>query len=509
MLREATIYSENLSPRDSEWLHLLLGDWQIIADAAHGDLVLWLPQSIEPPHQFMSVAQVRPSTVHTLFHRDMVNKTMYEDLVPHAEQAWSQKTVKKFSHILPETGTRTNTCMVPLMREERVIALLTVHTELFDARIPPKVELMCQKFSMDLLQMVTRGAWPEFTAPVGSSRGNPRVSDGVITLDAEGKVLFASPNAASTYKRLGLKEELEDTRLVDKTRELIPCGEKADETLPLVLTGRMPWRGEVRANNTSVTFRAIPLRRPTALGEERYGAVLLCRDVTELRRRELEMMTKDATIREIHHRVKNNLQTVSALLRLQSRRMHTEEAKQGLEEAMRRVATIALVHETLSQGLTQSVDFDELIQRQFRFAAELASPGQEVRTVLEGSFGELPSQFATPLALIINEIVANAVEHGLAGQAGTVILRGERGHNKAHEDTLRITITDDGVGMGDTSIPASDNAGSLTISNDEGLGMQIVRTLVASELNGSIRWRPAEPQGTEVVIDAVLVDTGE
>ena len=138
------------------------------------------------------------------------------------------------------------------------------------------------------------------------------------------------------------------------------------------------------------------------------GALILCRDVTELRRRELELMTKDATIREIHHRVKNNLQTVSALLRLQSRRMTTPEAKQGLEQAMRRVATIATVHEALSQGLTQSVDFDELIERQFHIAAELASPGQTVDTELLGHFGLLPSQFATPLALVINEVVSNS-----------------------------------------------------------------------------------------------------
>ena len=94
----------------------------------------------------------------------------------------------------------------------------------------------------------------------------------------------------------------------------------------------------------------------------------------------MELVTKDATIREIHHRVKNNLQTVAALLRMQSRRMVSDEAKQGLEQAMRRVATIALVHETLSQGLTQSVDFDELIGRQFRLSAEVASPSQQVKT---------------------------------------------------------------------------------------------------------------------------------
>lgn len=84
-----------------------------------------------------------------------------------------------------------------------------------------------------------------------------------------------------------------------------------------------------------------------------------------------------------------------------------------MEQAERRVRHVATVHEALSQGLAQNVDFDELIERQFHLAAELASPGQHVTTKLLGSFGALPSQFATPLALVINEVVANAVEHGL------------------------------------------------------------------------------------------------
>ena len=103
-------------------------------------------------------------------------------------------------------------------------------------------------------------------------------------------------------------------------------------------------------------MRAIPL---TEAGQ-RFGALLLLRDVCELRRREQELLTKDATIREIHHRVKNNLQTVAALLRLQARRHRRRQARAALEEAVRRVGTIALVHETLSQGFDETVDFDEI-----------------------------------------------------------------------------------------------------------------------------------------------------
>jgi two-component sensor histidine kinase len=256
-----------------------------------------------------------------------------------------------------------------------------------------------------------------------------------------------------------------------------------DETLPLVVTGRMPWRSEIESRGVSLSLRAIPLRDE----QQRFGAVVLCRDVSELRRRELELVTKDATIREIHHRVKNNLQTVAALLRMQSRRMVSDEAKQGLEQAMRRVATIALVHETLSQGLTQSVDFDELIGRQFRLSAEVASPLQHIKTERSGLFGELPSDLATPLALVINELVTNAVEHGLEGRAGTVWLLADRSTGEAGDELLTVTIADDGLGLPDGNYA-------------EGLGLQIVRTLVTSELGGSIQWRPRDGGGTAVEI---------
>lgn len=517
-LNDSKLHAASLGPGDTEWLHLLMGDWQIIADTAHADIVLWLPDEKNLPdsehlsamrtpafpRHFTSAGQVRPSTVHTVFYRDMVDQEMGEKLLEVVQQVWRHQKTEYLDDTETSDELILRTGVIPLVRHGRTIAVLTIHTELFGLRRPPRIETVYKTVAEDLIQMVKRGAWPEFSASVGTSRGNPRVSDGLLTLDSEGIVNFASPNVSSIYKRLGFSGELEGKKLVEITRNLMSQDETADETLPLVLSGRMPWRGEIKVRNTSVTFRAIPLRQETSLGEERYGAILLCRDVSELRRRELELMTKDATIREIHHRVKNNLQTVSALLRLQSRRMKTGEAKQGLEQAMRRVATIAMVHEALSQGLTQNVDFDELIQRQFHLAAELASPGQHIRTELNGTFGELPSQFATPLALVINEIVANAVEHGLDGETGTVTLTALQSLTAQNERQLTVTICDDGCGMVKYPIEEAGTSAYRENKGREGLGMQIVRTLVASELNGSIRWEPRQPRGTAVTIRAHL-----
>lgn len=478
--------SSGLGPGDAEWLHLLVGDWQMIADLSFADLVLWFPDNAG---RFMALAHVRPSTSHTMFHADFVGEALQPELAPLVETAWKSQNIER-SHETKiwNADMAMRVEAIPMVRNGRTLAVITTHMDLSSSRMPSRLELTYRQCAFDLLKMGTLGLWPDFASPTGSRRGAPRVGDGLLRLDVDGIVQYASPNGVSAFRRLGDGESLEGRSLAEVTTELLKDRRMVDESLPLVVTGRMPWRTEIESRGVSLSLRAIPLRD----GNERFGALVLCRDVSELRRREQELVTKDATIREIHHRVKNNLQTVAALLRMQSRRMHSEEAKQGLEQAMRRVATIALVHETLSQGLAQNVDFDELIDRQFRLSAEVASPLQKVRTEREGEFGELPSDFATPLALVINELVTNAVEHGLQEKGGTVRLSAKRYKNAAGDDALTVKIADDGVGLPEGHIA-------------EGLGLQIVRTLVTSELGGSIDWAPCEGGGTVVELRMALI----
>ncbi|WP_285726288.1 sensor histidine kinase [Psychromicrobium xiongbiense] len=473
----------DFGPGDAEWLHVLVGDWQMVADLAFADLALWFR---EPDAQFIALAHVRPSTTHTVFHQDFVGEKLRSDLADLVNRAWATGQPQRMAEARWDSEMAVRVDAYPMVRNGRTLGVVTSHMDVSSSRLPSRLELTYRQSAQDLLRMGSLALWPDFASPTGSRRGAPRVGDGFIRLDEEGIVEYASPNGVSAFRRLGDVESLEGRSLAEITASLLQGRKAVDETLPLVVTGRMPWRTEVESRGVSLSLRAIPLKDQ----DRRFGAIVLCRDVTELRRREQELVTKDATIREIHHRVKNNLQTVAALLRMQSRRMRSEEAKHGLEEAMRRVATIALVHETLSQGLTQNVDFDEVIGRQFRLAAEVASPEHPVRTEREGEFGELASDLATPLALVINELVTNAVEHGLQNRAGTVWLKAER-EMTADGEMLRLTVSDDGVGLPE---------GHVT----EGLGLQIVRTLVTSELGGSIVWQPRPGRGTSVCVELPL-----
>jgi two-component sensor histidine kinase len=234
----------------------------------------------------------------------------------------------------------------------------------------------------------------------------------------------------------------------------------------------------------------------------RTGALVLVRDVTELRHRERELMTKDATIREIHHRVKNNLQTVAALLRLQARRTRAPEAREALEEAVRRVGSIAIVHETLSHTPEELVDFDDIAQRVAAMAGEVSAPEARVRPVVAGRFGLLPGAVATPLALVLTELLQNALQHGLVtgpgpAPAGFVLVQAARGPGR-----LRVRVEDNGAGLPE----------GFSLDADASLGLQIVRTLVESELGGQLTIRPRPGGGTSVQVSlpvkAIAVPSG-
>jgi two-component system, sensor histidine kinase PdtaS len=476
-----------LEPADIEWLHLLVGDWQMISDLSFADLVLWAPD--RSAEGWVAVAHCRPSTGATVHHDDIVGTRVPRGGRSQVDRAWQVQRICRERDPEWYADVPVREEAVPVLRGGRVLAVVGRHTNLAAARSASRLELTYLQCADDLARMIAAGDFPSADAPTGPRRGAPRVGDGLIRLDRDGRVTYASPNALSALHRLGFVGELTDQSLPEVTTPLLDFVGPVDESLPLVLSGRAPWRSDLEARGTTLSLRSIPL---TAAGQ-RIGAVLLLRDVSELRRRERELMTKDATIREVHHRVKNNLQTVAALLRLQARRIRSEEGRLALQEAMRRVATIAVVHETLSEKLGGTVDFDDVLDRMAALSVELASAGAPVSLVREGRFGPLHPENATPLALVFAELVTNAVEHGLAGRGGTVTLSARRETGRR----LVAVVRDDGTGLPDGFAAGAD-----------GLGTQIVQALVGGEMRGSIRWATPAGGGTEVTVEVTVRDVG-
>jgi len=335
------------------------------------------------------------------------------------------------------------------------------------------------------VHMVSEGTFPN-VGDLAMSRSSPRVGDGFIRLDVAGVVAYASPNALSAYHRMGLTAELEGHNLVAITRPLISDVFEAQELADHVgtsLAGGSSMRLEVDAGGATVLLRTLPL----VVGGASAGAAVLIRDVTEVKRRDRALLSKDATIREIHHRVKNNLQTVAALLRLQARRTTNAEARDALTESVRRVAAIAQIHEALSISVDEEVNLDEVIDRILPIMNDVARVDSPIQIIREGSMGVLDADRATALIMVVTELVQNAIEHAFdpTDRRGRIVIRAERSAR-----WLDIVVGDDGRGLPD----------GFTLEASDRLGLQIVRTLMSAELDGSLEMRSRPGGGTDVVV---------
>jgi two-component system, sensor histidine kinase PdtaS len=479
-LQELVRAHTDLDSEDVAWLQLLLADWQIIADLSFADLVLWLPD--RQGDGYWAVAQMRPTTGPTAYVDDLVGAFVPKGRRPLIDSAHERGRVAREGDPEWRDDIPVRVEAIPVRRGDRILGIIARNTNLLGVRTPSRLELSYLQTATDLTQMIAAGHFP-FPGQRSDHADSPRVGDGFVRIDEAGRVTYASPNALSVYRRLGLAADLTGLHLADTTRSLVPSARRPDEeTLSAVLGGTSPRDIETGTDDTTLILRAIPLR-PHG---EHIGALVLLRDVTDLRRRDRELVTKDATIREIHHRVKNNLQTVAALLRLQARRIDVPEGREALEEAVRRVGSIAIVHETLSQAFDEFVDFDDVADRLRVMVAEVSSTGASVRTVRDGSFGTLTAEVATPLAMVLTEVLQNAVEHGFRDGEGTVVLAAQRLVGR-----LRVSVDDDGVGLPE----------GFDLDGSTSLGLSIVRTLVESELDGQLEMGPAPGGGTRVVLD--------
>jgi two-component sensor histidine kinase len=475
-------------------LHAVVGEWQLLADLSFADYLMWVSRD---DGVLVCVAQVRPNTAPTVLLADAVGSVADADQMPLVTSAFQSGTIgrengggqedSRNSNVAAKAAPGLKVEAVPVRYNNAVVAVLTHQTALA-ARNASPLESAYLDCAGDLLLMLSEGTFPN-VGDLAMSRSSPRVGDGFIRLDEAGVVVFASPNAISAYHRMGLTSELEGHNLVTITRPLIGDPFEAQELANHVrdsLAGGSSMRMEVDAGGAAVLLRTLPL----VVHGKAVGAAVLIRDVTEVKRRDRALLSKDATIREIHHRVKNNLQTVAALLRLQARRTNNAEGREALIESVRRVSSIALVHDALSMSVDEEVNLDEVIDRILPIMNDVAAPDNPdtpIRVNRVGDLGVLDADRATALIMVITELVQNAIEHAFdaSTQQGCVTIRAERSAR-----WLDVVVHDDGRGLPD----------GFSLEKSDRLGLQIVRTLVSAELDGSLGMHEVPTGGTDVVL---------
>lgn len=302
--------------------------------------------------------------------------------------------------------------------------------------------------------------------------------DGIIYTDNEGIIRYASGVAANLYRRIGYKETLVGRHIAN-----LETGDDELRREALAQQRCLEWETE-EANRVWIR-KAIPLvshragygflpnfLRP-ARSAKKSGVLILLHDATEARRQDEEIRIKNAMIQEVHHRVKNNLQTIAGLLRMQIRRVQSDEARLALEEALARILSVAVIHEFLSSNSSNIINIKEVSNRILsQFQQGMLSPDRVIRLESSGDSIYLPARQATACSLIINELVQNAVEHGFT-------------HKK--EGLVQINLEDTGD---EVIIRVADNGSG--VANDfhfdkaDSMGLQIVKILVEDDLKGHI-----------------------
>jgi two-component sensor histidine kinase len=203
----------------------------------------------------------------------------------------------------------------------------------------------------------------------------------------------------------------------------------------------------------------------------------------------------------VHHRVKNNLQTISSLLRLQGRRLEPGEGQEALREAERRVRSIALVHEILSREPGDEVPFDDIVSSLVVMARDSVVSDRPIEIRVSGDIGDVDAGVATSLAVVMAEILQNAVEHAFGEGPSAADLPdapadrpvGHVDMRLAHSDErLDVEVRDDGCGLPE----------GFDIERTNSLGLSIVRDLVTSQLGGTIAM--TSDGGTVVAIEVPI-----
>lgn len=480
-----------LAAEHIDHLQRLVGSWALLADLAYADLLLHAPVS-PGGDEFVVIAHVRSGTADTCHHHDPVGRVLgvcQRPLLQHVyRDGRAGEGLAKAGDGGPDLGdddvvqedvtlapaARLVIDYVPVRSRDRVVAVLTCEAEPAFIRHQSGVRHRYRELFDRIAAMIQTGEFPYERFERSGEFREPRVGDGVLVIDREARVEYASPNATSALHRLGCQGVIDGRRLDEMGID--------DTVVRRAVTGRGSSVGELeRDPDLTVALRCYPILDAGRV----TGVVALMRDVSELRRRDRLLVAKDTIIREMHHRVKNNLQTVSALLRLQARRVHDTSARRALEQAVRRIGCIGVVHETLSLDATDRVQFHELVGPVVRLVEEgLGGPDPPLRVAVQGSLGEVAGDVAMPLALGLTELLQNAVDHGGAGASVEVALH-------AGADAYSLRVVDTGPGVPD----------GFSLDRDAGLGLTIVRSFVVHDLGGtmSIRTRSTDqPRGTVI-----------
>ncbi len=448
----------NLTAEQKNSLQAMEAVLGLVADLAHSETTIYLPGDDK---KFLNVyKQKQPMTQMSGVRPDMTGRrvrTVEEPLVARALQMSMTLTGKKEWAL----GSFNMLKIYPLFDSRgHCYAAVSFETATPDAIILAQAkELLCHA-----QQLAADNPHYQRMLP----------SDGIVVVDPNKMIVAANNRARHMFDMMDIPQ--------------VVGFRTNDVAINWPLVGMVMDTGTAESKEFTMHGVLLSMRVLPVVPRPKSGcAIVILQDITELRKKDEELFIKSVVIKEIHHRVKNNLQTIASLLRLQERRAQCGETRLVLRDCISRVNSIAIVHEYLSQQDSGLIDVGKVAKGIYQaimssmldsdFALKADFSADEVR---------LPSDKATSVALILNELLQNTIEHAFAGRS-----RGKLEVRFAEEaQEYLLSIADDGVGL----------PPGFQLTGRTSLGLKIIKTMAESDLRGSFSLSGRPGGGTLAIV---------
>jgi len=285
------------------------------------------------------------------------------------------------------------------------------------------------------------------------------IGNGIFILNKHGKITYANRNASEIFIQITGREALGSSFLI----LFANCFSVAD------VLEHLKNPVEIYKEDRCYRFQSYPLIDEGKLS----GCAVSTQDLTDLKKKEQKLNTQSIIIREIHHRVKNNLQNIAAVLRLQMRRSKSDTVKTEFAASINRIMSIALVHEVFAAQDWDTTELKEFCKRILDLVLEsLEVNSGKIHTKVEGVSVNVSSSQAIPLALIISELITNSLKHGISDEGGHIYI-----YFSEKNGMINLIVSDSGEKLKEQPF----------FVQKKGLGMQIIESLVQNELEGFFR----------------------
>ncbi|MGB3964927.1 MAG: PAS domain-containing sensor histidine kinase [Tepidanaerobacteraceae bacterium] len=425
---------------------------QIVADLTQADI--FIDCVTKDPDAAIVAAEAKPRTARSLYRFSVAGQLALRKNEPAVIRTMQTGFPTIGMRGISQEGVPIKQNVVPITNKSgRTIGVLIMEQDITE-------QVSQEQKVKDLMETAEHLSETLFKVAFSEGKISNILPDGLLILDKNGEITYYNIAARDVFDRIGFRgKEIKGKKIVDVLPEL--------DFRYDVLAEQMYIETQIRVLN--LAFTSVPLK---SFDETAAGALMLIRDITEIRVKEKELMLQSVVIKEIHHRIKNNLQTVASLLRMQARRVDSEQTKKALHDSISRILSIAVVHEVLSKEGMDLVDVRSVLTHLIDMIIHnMVDHDRHITINLSCDSFTLFSRQATSLIMIVNELIHNALEHAFVNKStGIINIEIKQKDNQVH-----LIVADNGVGFS-----------KKDVNQSKSLGLNIIRTLVEEDLKGSI-----------------------